>query len=1052
MTVQPLQPLEQASDEGLFPIVGIGASAGGLEAFSQLLHHLPRDTGMAFVLVQHLDPKHESRLGPLLAKATPMPVLEATEGLAILPDHVYVIPPDTTLTVAEGLLRLTPRGETRGLHLPIDRLFDSLSADRRTGAIGVVLSGSGSDGTLGLEKIKSEGGITFAQDEPSSKYPAMPRSATQNGSVDFVLSPEAIALELVRISQHSYMTPGLAPGPDANEPGEDELFRRVLRLLREATGVDFQEYRETTIRRRILRRMALHTHRELADYVRLLEEDRSEVDALFEDVLINVTRFFREPEAFEELKKTVFPEILKARTSAAPIRIWVPGCSTGQEAYSLAMALLEYLEEISSRIPLQIFATDLSDAVSLRKAREGRYPESIEAELTPERLQRFFTKEDGYYRISKAVRDLCVFARQDVAADPPFSRMDLISCRNLLIYLSPRLQKRVIPTFHYALSPGGFLLLGSAETIGPFADLFGVVDPRHRIYVKKGTHPRQYPHFQSGRAMAAGAPDMPPGAAMKIPVPGELPALQREAGRLLRLPAAQKAGKQAGMRVLPVELPGNAERCFLVVLDGAGIPAEPATPARGRRRWPWSWLRRGDLPAVQLRQELSATRESLQGVIEQQDVANEELRSAVEEALSANEELQSTNEELETAKEELQSVNEELTTVNEQLQNRNADLREAANQLSQADRRKDEFLATLAHELRNPLAPLRNALEILRLADGPEQALPAQELMERQVRHMTRLIDDLLDVSRINLGRIDLRRERIELAVAVSQAVEACTPVLVAAGHEISVLLPPVPLVLNADPLRLAQVLENLLGNAVRYTEPGGRIRLAVSREGDEAVLRLSDTGIGIAPDKLDEIWEPFVQADPSFERSRNGLGIGLTLARKLVQLHGGSAEAHSAGLGQGSEFTVRLPLVEDRRGAPGPPPEELPASAPLRILVVDDNVDQAESFGMLLQLMGHEVLVVHGGPAALSVAEGFKPALGLLDIGMPGLSGYEVARQLRQLPGLGQTILVAVSGYGTDEDRRRSKGAGFHAHWIKPVDLDVLRALLAQLGTALPC
>ncbi|HEX6862077.1 MAG TPA: CheR family methyltransferase, partial [Thermoanaerobaculia bacterium] len=730
---------------------------------------------------------------------------------------------------------------------------------------------------------------------------------------------------------------------------------------------------------------------------------------------------------------------------------WVSGCSTGQEAYSLAMAFLEYLEKSSSRVPLQIFATDLSDAVSLRKAREGRYPESIEAELTPERLQHFFTKEDGHYRISKAVRDLCVFARQDVAADPPFSRMDLVSCRNLLIYLSPRLQKRVIPTFHYALSPGGFLLLGSAETIGPFADLFGVVDPRHRIYVKTGTHPRQYPHFHSGEAAAAGIPGMP-GVPAKIPVPAELPALQGEAGRLLRLPVAGKAVKPAGVRVLPVELPGNTERCFLVVLDGTGAPAEQTAPApRKRRRWPWNWLRRDEPPAVQLRQELSSTRESLQGVIEQQDVDNEELRSAVEEALSANEELQSTNEELETAKEELQSVNEELTTVNEQLQNRNADLREAAERLAEADRRKDEFLATLAHELRNPLAPLRNALEILRLAEGPDQLAAARGLMERQVRQMSRLIDDLLDVSRINLGRIDLRRERIELAVAVNQAVEACTPGLVAAGHEISVLLPAEALVLNADPLRLSQIFENLLGNAVRYTEPGGRIRLAVSREGDEAVIRLSDTGIGIAPDKLDLIWEPFMQVDPSFERSRNGLGIGLTLVRKLVQLHGGTVEARSEGLGHGSEFIVHLPLVEDRRGAPVPQPEEPSVSAPLRILVVDDNVDQAESFGTLLRLMGHEVLVVHGGPAALAAAASFKPALGLLDIGMPGLSGYEVARQLRKLPGLEQIILVAVSGYGTEEDRRRSKEAGFHAHWTKPVDLDLLRTLLAQLGEASP-
>ena len=977
---------------------------------------------MAFVLVQHLDPRHESRLGPLLAKATAMPVCEAEEGVAVLPDHVYVIPPDTTLTIAEGILHLAPRSDSQGLHLPIDVFFKSLAADRGRGAIGVILSGSGSDGTLGLEELKAEGGITFAQDEVSAKYSGMPRSAERSGCVDFVLPPEGIALDLARIGRHPYLSPD--PREDgAPAAAEEDLFKKVLDLLHASSGVDFRDYRETTIRRRILRRMVLHTRQELADYVRLLEEDASEVEALYEDILINVTRFFREPETFEELKRSVFPAILKARTTAAPIRIWVPGCSTGQEAYSLAMALSEVLEERAARIPFQIFATDLSNAVSLRKGREGLYPESIEAEMTAERLSRFFTKEDGGYRISKAIRASCVFARHNVAADPPFSRIDMVSCRNLLIYLSPSLQKRIIPTFHYALNPGGFLLLGSAETIGPFTDLFKVVDTRHRIYLKQAMPSRQYPHFQT-------RPGTPVAGA--VPPPAPLPA----AG----IPAGIPVGK-AGLRVLPVDLPGNPERCFLVVLDEPGPPAGPepaAPPPRGIRGWLQRRLRRGDPETDRLRRELVSTRESLQKVIELQDAANEELRSANEEALSANEELQSTNEELETAKEELQSVNEELTTVNEQLQNRNSELREArdetraivetvrdpllvldsslrvqsanrafyrmfdagpaetegrllyhlgqgqwdipelrrlleevlprnavlegfrvnvgprilllnarrilredretrlillavedvtertrleeelrqlADRLSEADRRKDEFLATLAHELRNPLAPLLNALQILRLSGEPAQAERARNLMERQIRQMTRLIDDLLDVSRITLGRIDLRRERIGMADAVSQSVEACRPGLAAAGHELTVRLPEEKLILDADPVRLTQILENLLTNAIRYTDPGGCIGLAVERDGDEAVFRLSDSGIGIAPEKLERIWEPFEQADSSAERSRTGLGIGLTLVRKLVQLHGGSVEAHSAGLGQGSEFILRLPLAEDRRG-----------------------------------------------------------------------------------------------------------------------------------------
>jgi len=1173
--------------------VGIGASAGGLEAFSQLLQSLPADTGMAFVLVQHLDPKHASRLGPLLANATPMPVCEAEEGQAVRPGHVYIIPPDTTLTVAEGVLHLAPRGESHGLHLPIDRFLQSLAADRGAGAIGVILSGSGSDGTLGLEEIKAEGGITFAQDEVSARYSGMPHSAESSGCVDFVLPPEAIARELARIGRHPYLSPD--PAAEGAPPADDEdLFRKALELLRGFSGVEFRDYRETTIRRRILRRMLLHNRQELADYVRLLEEDRSEVEALYEDVLINVTRFFREPETFAELQRSVFPGILKARATDGPVRIWVPGCSTGQEAYSLAMALLEVLAEGTVRIPIQIFATDLSDGVSLRKAREGLYPESIEAEVTPERLRRFFTKEDGGYRIVKSIRDMCVFARHNVAADPPFSRVDLVSCRNLLIYLAPRLQRRIIPTFHYALNPGGFLLLGSAETIGPFPDLFAVADPRHRIYVKREVPLLRYPHFQAGEP-ARPVRGVPPFAAA-LPAAVPPPSWQREAGRLLQVPGGGggPAGK-AGLRILPVELPGSAERCFLVVLDEArpmSAGPEPvssaADVAAGRpRRGLWQWLRRrrpapvADLADVEvLHRDLRSTRESLQAVIEVQDAANEELRSANEEALSANEELQSTNEELETAKEELQSVNEELTTLNEQLQNRSTELRESrdetqaivetvrdpllvldsslrvqsanrafyrmfgstpaetegrllyhlrqgqwdipelrrlleevlpasaafegfrvnhdfegigsrvlllnarrilredretrlillaieditertrleeelrrsADQLAEADRRKDQFLATLAHELRNPLAPLGNALQILRLAATPAQAEQARELMERQVRQMTRLIDDLLDVSRITLGRIDLRRERIELAGAVNQSVETCRASLAAAGHELAILLPAETLILDADPVRLTQILENLLTNAIRYTDPGGRISLTVSREGDEALFRLSDSGVGIAPEKLHQIWEPFVQADPSIERSRTGLGIGLTLVRKLVRLHGGTVEVHSAGLGHGSEFLLRLPLAGDRRGRGAeakPPPAEaaLPSARPLRVLVVDDNLDQAESFCLLLEMMGQEVRMAHDGPAALVAAAGFRPELVLLDIGLPGMSGFEVARRLRQAPGPDAPVVIAVSGYGTDEDRRRSQEAGFDAHWVKPVELDVLRQMIAELA-----
>ncbi|HYH47115.1 MAG TPA: chemotaxis protein CheB, partial [Thermoanaerobaculia bacterium] len=387
-----------------------------------MLAHLPADTGMAFVLIQHLDPKHASQLGELLAKGTAMPLLEAAQGLAVRPDHVYVIPPNTTLTIAEGVLQLAPRGGAP--HMPIDDFFSSLAEDGHAGAIGVILSGSGSDGSLGLEEIKAAGGITLAQDELSAKYPAMPQSAVRGGSVDFVLDPAGIARELIRIGRHpSLSMPPLpadgdrpAPGPAAAaaaEAEDEEQFRKILALLRASSGVDFSAYRDTMIRRRIRRRLLLSTRQSLADYVRQLEGDAAELETLYQDILINVTRFFREPGTFEALKGSVFPEIARTKAPGMPFRIWVPGCSTGQEAYSLAIALLEFLDGQPVRFPIQIFATDLSDSRSLRQARAGVYSASIAADVSEERLGRFFTSnDDGTYRINKAIRDMCVFARQ----------------------------------------------------------------------------------------------------------------------------------------------------------------------------------------------------------------------------------------------------------------------------------------------------------------------------------------------------------------------------------------------------------------------------------------------------------------------------------------------------------------------------------------------------------------------------------------------------------------------------------------------------------------
>ncbi len=476
-----------ASEQGQhksFPVVGIGASAGGLEAFRQLLEHLPSDTGMAFVLVQHLDPTHDSILTELLSRSTRIPVSEVRDGMIVEPDHIYVIPPNSSMTIAGGALRLLPREDARKRYRPIDYSLHTLAKDQGYQAIGVVLSGTASDGTLGLEAIKNEGGITFAQDPKSAKHDSMPRSAIAAGHVDFILTPRGIAQELARISHHPYVTPAPTPIEEEAQSAGRNGYRKILALLRRAKGVDFTDYKANTLHRRIARRMVLNKLESMEDYARFLRENVAEVEALYQDILINVTSFFRNPETYEFLKEKIFPQIVKHRTPDEPVRIWTLGCSTGEEAYSIAISIAEFVGDQAEHIPVQIFATDLNDK-GIEKARAGLYAKEIADDLSPDRLRRFFTEAKGGYLVSKPIRDMVVFARQNVLADPPFSRLDLISCRNLLIYLEPVLQKQLLPTLHYALKSTGFLWLGSSETISLAYDLFTPEDKKHRFYSKK---------------------------------------------------------------------------------------------------------------------------------------------------------------------------------------------------------------------------------------------------------------------------------------------------------------------------------------------------------------------------------------------------------------------------------------------------------------------------------------------------------------------------------------------------------------------------------------
>ncbi len=726
---------QDRSKEKSFPLVGIGASAGGLEAFTKLLKTLPPDTGMAFVLVQHLAPTKDSILTELLSKATSMSVLEVQDGMLVEPDHVYVIPPNKLMAVYHGKLLLQPRAEPHTQHMPVDSFFRSLAEDQAQNAVGIILSGTGSDGSLGIRAIKAEGGIVFAQDEKSAKYDGMPKSAVATGSVDYILPPEEIAAELARISRRLFVIlhASLKTGPLV--PADD--LNRIFMLIRTATGVDFTYYKQATIVRRIHRRMLLHKMDALEQYVRYLQETPPEVGILYQDILINVTSFFREPETFNTLKNVVFPRILENRSSDTPLRIWIPGCSTGEEAYSFAMCFSEFCDERGVSYPVQFFASDI-DETAIEKARQGLYPDNIVQDVSPERLSRYFTRTEHGYQINKAIREQCVFARQNLIKDPPFSKMDLISCRNLMIYFGSMLQKKVLPILHYALNPSGYLMLGKSESIGEFANLFSLVDKNGRIYSKKTSsselrfdgervHVREiaYKKEKKVEEHATGGTDIqkeadsiildrysPAGLVINEemdiiqfrgnvspylkPQPGKASLnLMKMAGESLalelRVLIRQVHGKDVAVRkdgikvrhnnivttmnieVIAFKPRGSQERLFLVIFEDTATPTVRDSKTRGKAPVKTKGRPEEDQVAVAER-ELAATQQHLKSIITEHEASTEELKALNEEVQSSNEELQSINEELETSKEELQSTNEELSTVNDELRSRNEEI------------------------------------------------------------------------------------------------------------------------------------------------------------------------------------------------------------------------------------------------------------------------------------------------------------------------------------------------------------------------------------------
>jgi len=731
---------ESAAKPRDFPIVGIGASAGGLAAIEEFLVAMPAvDTlGMALVLVQHLDPDHKSLLLDLVKRYTHIEVAWAEDGTEVRPGCAYVMPRNKDMALVNGRLTLVEPEAPRGLRLPIDYFFRSLAADQHERAVCIVLSGTGSDGTLGLRAIKGEGGMAIAQSPESAGYDGMPRSAIGTGLVDYVLTPAEMPEQLLGYVSRAF---GREPRPArAAASGRPDQLLEVLHLLRDRSGHDFTHYKTNTLRRRVERRMAVTRIERMEDYLALLRRDGLEAETLFRELLIGVTNFFRDAPAFEALAAEALSPLVAASRPGDPVRVWVPGCSTGEEAYSIAMLLQEQTHAAKRNVPIQVFATDI-DAEAIERARAGVYPGSIGADVSPERLARFFVQDGDTYRVAKSVRDCLVFAKQDVTRDPPFSRVDLISCRNLLIYMDGDLQQRLMPLFHYALNPDGYLFLGNSETVGDAADLFAAVDKKWKLYKRRGAvTPRErllassmpLPEAAVGRRAALveqpqhlRVRDLAERALLERHAPacavisadGDVLYIHGRTGRYLEPPAGEPSGSihKMAREGLRLELSAGVRRVLAqkeavryerlrVRTNGdtslVTMTIEPMTgpdtvkgvlmvlfedaPATGDVEHATSTESIGDREQriADLDRELSAKEEYLRTTVEELETSNEELKSTNEEMQSTNEELQSTNEELETSREELQSINEELVTVNSELQQNIEQLSRANNDMN----------------------------------------------------------------------------------------------------------------------------------------------------------------------------------------------------------------------------------------------------------------------------------------------------------------------------------------------------------------------------------
>jgi two-component system CheB/CheR fusion protein len=1356
----------------MFPVVGIGASAGGIQALLRFFEQMPADSGMAFVIVLHLSPKYESRADEVLQRVTSMRVMQIREPTQIERNSVYLISPSSDLSMFDGYLRVTPAERASGRPVAIDRFFRSLADAHGTRAISVILSGTGSDGAVGIGRIKECGGVTLAQSPDDAEYGEMPQNAIATGLIDMSLPVVDLPQKLIELWTNARviqlpvvegepLIAAIPPGKDAAATAESAL-QEILKALRIHTGHDFRHYKRATVLRRIERRLQVNTLPDLPSYLLFLERHPDENRALLRDMLIGVTNFFRDREAFEALEREAVPRVFEGKGDEEQVRAWVAGCSTGEEAYSLAMLLCERLAEENYQPGIQVFATDI-DERAIESARTGRYPESILTDVPPSRLRQFFAHTRGHYVVSKALRDKLLFAAHNILRDPPFSQLDLVTCRNLLIYLDRNVQRQVLQTFHFALRPGGYLFLGSSESAEIADDLFAPIDKKNRIYRAKPAT-----HRMPVTPQLAPAGKIPHASLVEIARPFPRPAsfsfaplhqrliehfsppsilIDRDAeilhmsehvGRFLRYVGGEPSHNL--LTVVNPDLRLELRTALAQALrDGKSVEIKQVRFSRGDAS---SYVNLsvhpfhddtagGDVVAIffdesdgvgsegssdetrspdqdrvvsHLETELIRTKELLQSSVEQSNLSTQELKASNEELQAINEEMRSATEELETSKEELQSVNEELVTVNAELQTKVEDearahddlqnliastgiatifvdrtmrikrftapavgifnliesdigrplldLRHRLNypQLAQdaaaafemlrlterevstndgqwfivrllpyrtlddriegavltliditarrqaedaaraseerlkfaalatndyaiivqdldgvilswnrgaqnvfgyedaeaigkpidlifsqedreqgvplaerqkaastgradderwhvrkdgrqiycsgvmtvidaegfrgyakiardltdrksaesrqadqlelerrvraravsANRQKDEFFAVLSHELKNPLNLIHVKAEMLTRAPelrGSPLVRDATDVILRSVVGQAKIIDDLLDLSRARTGKLALHLATVDLSAIVRTVVDASASDAGASGIAVFVSGMDNAVQIQGDPVRLEQIFWNIIRNALKFTPAGGRVDVALFAEDGSACVQVADTGQGIAPDFLPRVFDMFSQAQSGAAREQGGLGIGLSLVKQLVEMHGGKIEARSAGIGRGSTFCVRLPevasssfAVHDRAQVDGSVLKDL------SVLLVDDSADTLDAFRALLEMEGAKVHTASSGKAALAAATGQRFDLILSDIGMPGMSGYELIAELRKLSQTATTPAIALTGFGRGKDVTEALQAGFDAHVGKPVSL---AALLAAIGQA---